>query len=357
MTITAIDGFSSYSVAGSGIGGLDSNGQWASNNYTNVAFATPSIGGRGITLTGASTAVRLSKTFSARESMSCGFMCKITGLASAGTVSNLIYFGYANGAAITPTTQGQIRLQVLSSGAIAAIRNVSSAGTTTVLGTSATGVIQEGIEHFITVGLTIHGSAGVVNVYVDNVQVLNLTAQNTAALATRLVDTLSFSAAVSSSLTTTIAHFWMTDVVTIVAQGLRVETLVPASDGSHLDLTPSVSGAPHYTMVDELPQSSADYLQGDTAGQYDLLGLSDLASTPTAIYAVQAVGWMNKNDALARTAALGVKSGATQSDGSAITLSTTNSYYSRIMENDPNTGAAWTASAVNALELAPKIVS
>ena len=47
---------------------------------------------------------------------------------------------------------------------------------------------------------------------------------------------------------------------------------------------------------------------------------------------------------------LTLKSGATTNEGTAQALSSTAAYYRQLYETDPNTTAAWTNIAVNALE-------
>ena len=115
------------------------------------------------------------------------------------------------------------------------------------------------------------------------------------------------------------------------------------------------TGTSHFALVDEALASRTDYLSGSTVGELDLLGLTNLAATPLSIQEVNVIGYASKTDATLRSYALGVKSGATTSDGSNIALSSSGGRAERPLAVDPNTGSAWTAAAVNALELQPKV--
>lgn len=134
----------------------------------------------------------------------------------------------------------------------------------------------------------------------------------------------------------------------------RIETIYVNADGSTLNFTPS-TGATHFGVVDEAQASLADYLSGSNVGDLDLLGLGNLSSTPATIDEINVMAYAQKTDAATRAIALGVKSGATTSDGSNFNQAVGFAKYERPIALDPNTGAAWTPAAVNALELQPKI--
>ena len=69
-------------------------------------------------------------------------------------------------------------------------------------------------------------------------------------------------------------------------------------------------------------------------------------------------GYMQKSDAGTRTAAMQLKSGATIVASPTLTLTTFRLAVAWRMDlTDPNTGAAWTAAAVNTAQIGPTVVA
>jgi hypothetical protein len=64
-----------------------------------------------------------------------------------------------------------------------------------------------------------------------------------------------------------------------------------------------------------------------------------------------------KSDSGARNGQIRVKSGATEVGGADTALSTSYGWLTRVDTVDPNTGAPWTAAAVNALQVGPKVTA
>ena len=136
---------------------------------------------------------------------------------------------------------------------------------------------------------------------------------------------------------------------------LRIDQLRPNSDGGTLGLVPS-TGSDHYAVVDEAQVTTADYLQGSTVGDYDLLGLPNLSVTPASILGVNLVGFADKTDVTARSWNMGLDSGGTVSNGDDLALATAAaSYYHRLLQTDPNTAAAWLKAGVDGLQLRPRV--
>lgn len=101
------------------------------------------------------------------------------------------------------------------------------------------------------------------------------------------------------------------------------------------------------------------YVQSSTVGNEDLFGFSALSSTPAAIYAVAVKAIMRDSDAGARTVTLRTKSGGTDGSGSlaAVQPTTTYAWLASYFPTDPNTGSAWTGTAVNAATSGYKIAT
>lgn len=354
MTIEAIDGFTSYSTT-SGDGSMTSGDKWRFTTQTAWAFVTPAMAGRAVRAVGAATAPRMNKVFPASANVACGFMFRCEGLASVVAAQNVVAFGYANGVAINVTTMNQVRFQLNTNGSISAITNVADNGATVVLNTTAAGVIVAGNEHFIALELVCDQTVGRITLWVDNVAVMTITNQDTAALATALVDYIGFVSHTSGSVAITIGHFWLRrDAATILGTRLRVDAITPNADVTNSGFVPS-TGTELWPCINELPQSATSYIQAGDVGDYAVVDLTPLPVTPTNIYGVNVVGWAQKLDAATRAYALGIKSGGTTSDGPNQTLLAANTIATRIVETDPNTGVAFTLSGINALQLAPKI--
>jgi hypothetical protein len=84
--------------------------------------------------------------------------------------------------------------------------------------------------------------------------------------------------------------------------------------------------------------------------------MANLSETPTAVYAVvQNTYWQNPGGGSIQGKQT-VKSGATTSAGSAIYASSVGDYVHRVFDEDPDTSAAWTESAVNAIESGVEVV-
>jgi len=92
------------------------------------------------------------------------------------------------------------------------------------------------------------------------------------------------------------------------------------------------------------------YVFDSSSGHEDLYNFPALSVTPSAIYAVAVKGYCKRSDSGSRTVSLRMKSGATDSGGTATGQSpgTTYGWLDSFFETDPNTSAAWTPSNLNA---------
>jgi hypothetical protein len=137
----------------------------------------------------------------------------------------------------------------------------------------------------------------------------------------------------------------------------RIETIFPNSD-EVAQWTPSQGGL-NYELVNDATPDLLTWVQSNTSGQVDRYGLANLSGTPTAIDAVQLVTRAGRSDSGARTMRGLIRSGTTTSNGATFTPAATpnGQYYRDTWHDDPNTSAAWTAAAVDALEAGIEVVS
>lgn len=127
--------------------------------------------------------------------------------------------------------------------------------------------------------------------------------------------------------------------------------LVPSADTTDKDWTPS-TGTDNYALVDEVPPSDTDYVSSETVGNLDLYELSDW-TPPGSDYDILFINdWMRANaDTVGAEVRSVITSGSTTSNGDAESLTTTATYFLRMLTTDPNTSAAWTATAINDLQI------
>jgi hypothetical protein len=120
-----------------------------------------------------------------------------------------------------------------------------------------------------------------------------------------------------------------------------------------------VTPAVNYPYVAEAQQDAlTSYVYSSTVNDADLYGIATIASTPATVIATTARAYMQKSDAGTRTAAVQVKSGSTTVASSTLTLTTSGWQWAwRTDLTDPATGTAWTAAAVNAATIGPKVIA
>jgi hypothetical protein len=121
-------------------------------------------------------------------------------------------------------------------------------------------------------------------------------------------------------------------------------------------LTPTTNSG----MVSDVPQDgAATYVYDNNAGDNDLYAISTIPVTPASIVAVTARGFAQKSDAGSRTGALQMKSGSTTvqtPNGQTLTAGVWSSMWGAYL-TDPATGAAWTPTGVNNLQIGPVVLS
>lgn len=137
----------------------------------------------------------------------------------------------------------------------------------------------------------------------------------------------------------------------------KVVTLFPNAEGDESDFTPA-SGTDNSAMVDDNPPpatgsnvtSDTDYVESSTVGHKDLYQYGNLGGSGS-INGVQVTTICGVTDANTFTLKTLAKSGTTESaDGGVTVSSTTYTAVSRILETNPDTSSAWTASEVDSAQ-------
>ena len=354
MTVVAIDGFDVYTgvVTNTGV-----QAKWPVNGINGTvsgSMVTGRFGGQAVRLQLGTTSTGLAayaRTLpSGYSSLAIGVAYRCNNLTLVTTATNIpIILQFVE------STTYHVHLTVSSDGKINAYRASSSiAGT--LLGSSSAGVILTNTWHYIEAEVVISDAAGRVTVYVDGVQVINLTSQDTKNGGSGPISVINLccnAQAVGNAPTHDFDDFYCVDAATKLGER-KVETLYPTSDVAQ-GFSRS-TGSTNYTLVDEATvNGDTDYVQASSLNTVDTYGFGDLSNSPTTIDAVQFACFAEKTDATARSIALQAISGATTSDGSNFVLTASYNKFERLMTTDPNTSSAWGASAVNALTGGPKV--
>jgi hypothetical protein len=148
--------------------------------------------------------------------------------------------------------------------------------------------------------------------------------------------------------------YWRSDASSVPWMGdIRAYTRMPASDAA-VQFSRS-TGATNFSCVDEPQQNTTtDYVFSSTIGHADLYGIAAIASTPVTTFAVTTRAYAIKSDAGTRTMAVQLKSGGTTVASPTLVLTTSNWQWAwRHDTVDPQTGTAWTAAAVNTINVGP----
>lgn len=346
MAVIFVDGFDVYNgltTSGTSIG---ADSRWGFLNGTSgLVIAAGRFGGQAaqsnIYITGYWAAY-----FTPTDKFVCGHSFYQTTLALPVATINPYMSFYSDLTAM-------VGLKVNGDGSISACR-LTGIASGTILGTSATGVIKPATWHNIEFACTISDTVGTVDIIVEGVNVLSLTNQDTRNGTPTTINRVVLGGSNGNVNTPNrIDDLYITDSLTLLGP-MRIETLYPSADTAQKQWTPS-TGSANYATIDETLMSSTDFVSANTVGAYDLYDFGNLSSTPSSIAAVTVSALGQKTDAVARAIALPVKSGSTTSDGANNYLGIGYALSTRILNTDPNTSAAWTSSAVNALQAGIKV--
>jgi hypothetical protein len=110
--------------------------------------------------------------------------------------------------------------------------------------------------------------------------------------------------------------------------------------------------------VGEAQQDAANsYVFSATNGQADSYAIGAINISPAYTVGITTRGLFQKTDAGTRNATVQVKSGSTTVQGVSTALTTSWGWVARNDVVDPNTGATWTATAVNGVNIGPLVTA
>lgn len=136
---------------------------------------------------------------------------------------------------------------------------------------------------------------------------------------------------------------------------MKVVILLPNANGDSSQFAPS--SGDNYACVDEtICNDDTDYVEDDTSAQKDLYNYEALSGNPPVIAGIQINTDCRETDANSFSLITPCKSGSTENDDTAQTV-TSSTYITkrRILETDPNTSAAWTKTAIDAVQFGVKV--
>lgn len=208
-------------------------------------------------------------------------------------------------------------------------------------------------------------TVGVVEVWLDGNRIINFSGDNTN---TTTVNVQFVALGHTGTSVATAAGFYMAFDDFAVNDTAGTVNNTRAGDGRVILLAPNGAGSStqftrggtdtgaNWSQVSEVPPSMAQYVGSPTVGNRDLYALGNLPVAIQSVNVVEVIALAQNSDAGAGNLAPTVKSGAAAAnEATAIGLSTTASYVTGRWELNPDGNVAWTAAAIDALEIGATI--
>lgn len=241
-----------------------------------------------------------------------------------------------------------------SNGSISVWRMTSSTAGT-FLGSTPAGVLISNNWHYIEFSGTLNTATGVVNLKVDGVTQLALTAQNTCGQAgSTTFDgiVIGSQGGIGNGWSTSFDDMYVLDTLASLGER-RIETIRPSADTATKQWVPN-SGTANFSRVNQTLVDTSSYVSSSNVNDADLYDCVDLSGTPINIDYVQINAYAQKTDAGARAIKLVADVGGTQLLSGDLALLSSTAKISFGMATKPG-GGAWDAAAVNGLKVGPKL--
>ena len=215
-------------------------------------------------------------------------------------------------------------------------------------------ITYNGVWRYFEIEVTIHNSAGAIEVRENGVTMLSLSGIDTQATGNAIIDRVAFGGAPAISYTNmSYDDFYLCDdqgsVSNTFLGDIRVQSIFPSGAGATTQMTPSAGS--NYACVDETtPNGDTDYVSETTAGEKDTYAFGNLTPTSGTIKGVQILINARKDDAGSRSIAPVYRPSSTDYDGTTKSVSDSYTYLSEITEVSPATSSAWTIAEINGAE-------
>ncbi len=330
------------------VDGFDAYGQTPGNTVvgTGYRYSTPSTagwtvrdgrvpGGYSVQVTGASRSL-LTRNLGNLSTVVVGFAFKPTNSYNAVQIMSL-WDGASQGVTLRHTVAGEFEIR----------RGTSAANT---LGTTSGAAVSLDTWAYIELKVTTHATTGSFELRVNGVNVLSGTNVNTKGGSNNYITNAKLELSTGTANSYFFDDLYILDTSGSVNNDFlgsrKVVTVFPSAEGDNIDFTPS-TGTDNSALVDENPANESDYVESGTTGHKDLYQYGNLGATG-GINGVQVTTIAAVSDANPLTLKTLAKSGTTESADAGQSVSTTTfSAFSRILETNPDTSAAWTASEVD----------
>ena len=263
-------------------------------------------------------------------------------------------------ASFMDTGNVQVSLGVHADGTLKVYKGVQRTGT--LLGSSSGLVLITGNYYHIEWAATIHASAGTVDVWVNEVNVIHLTGQDTKGYSgSALINEIFIGQVLRADFNINGTRTYNFDDLVVrddVRSGdVAVKAFLPTGVGSTNMWTPNTGTSA--TATDEsAPNSDTDYIASSNAGDETLLTFGTVAAN-AVIHAVIPIPFAEKTDAGTATFKNSVRiSGTTYTPGATISPSASSyAFLPDILYQSPATGVTWTATEFNAVEIGVRRIS
>jgi hypothetical protein len=240
-----------------------------------------------------------------------------------------------------------------NAGAIEAINGYQHVGGGTVIATSAPGVIAPLQWFAVEVLLTVNGASGVLQVWVNGAEVLNLISLNTQFTSNAWANQVRLADSTNPGAYFDDFRVWDNTGSTQnapIGSGFdsRLLTKLPSGAGGLTQWTPNGASANWQCVDDNPPDGDTTYVSS-TSTNYDSYALPS-AGIVVPPFMVVARSYYRKDDANTRTFQNGVRSGTSNALGATFTAGSSYAFVDSCIPNDPATSAPWTAAGADAAQ-------
>jgi hypothetical protein len=259
---------------------------------------------------------------------------------------------------VRDATNSHVLIAVNTDGSLVAFRSAytgdfgSSAGrvpgdAATQLGITAPGIVTAGQSFAFKATVTVDDATGAVSLFVNGIEVLTLTNQNTRNGGTATITNLLYGAAGRTpSVTVHYEDFWCGSVM--LPGDRRVDSHLPIADGANTDFTPS-AGSDHFEMVNEAtPDDDTTTVTATAVNSRDTYKVESFKNPGGTIDGVVVVLVGKRADANSAQLATCIRSGGANHDGTPIGITTIYGHHKQAYDVDPGTTAAWAETAFGA---------
>lgn len=337
MAITQIDGFDLYtSINGSNLTGLPVNSRWTVGNGALIAGR---FGGQAVQLTAGamSRAVEVPTA-----TIALGMAFKVNDVTSAG--AEILSFLDNTGT----------RMITISTNAVGGLNVYLGGNVSTLLGATPPGLLALNTYHYLEIELVISNTVGVVNLYLDGAPELTLSGIDTQVGTPSVISLVRIS---GSSTVSACDDYYLTDTAVKLGEQ-KVTTNRASADTAAAQWTPLTGTSGAAMVSDSVVDGDTTYISSATVGQKSIFDMANFsAPVPLAITAVQISFTARKDDATTRQVRSTNISGATPFVGTTQNMTSSYLKFNAIYATDPNTTAAWTPAAVDALEAGVEVVT